>query len=229
MKVFAIGDLHLAGGSNKPMDVFGPHWERHFERISEAWREQVQDGDTVLIPGDISWAIRQEQAEADIKAIACLPGRKILLRGNHDYWWNSLSKLRAILPDGMYALQNDCIVMDGVAFSGSRGWVCPGSNGFSQEDEKLYQRELIRLSMSLEKAQKDAVKVCMLHFPPFNEKRQSSGFTELFEKHGVHTVVYAHLHGRACKNAFEGERNGVRYLLCSADHLQFAPRFVLEA
>lgn len=228
MKVFAIGDLHLAGGSNKPMDVFGPHWDRHFERISESWCEQVADGDTVLIPGDISWAIRQEQAVEDLMAIGKLPGRKILLRGNHDYWWNSLSKLRAILPENMYALQNDCIVVENIAFTGSRGWTCPGSSGFAEEDEKLYQRELIRMGMSLEKAPKDLLKICMLHFPPFNERRQPSGFTELFEKHGVHTVVYGHLHGRSCKNAFEGERNGVNYLLCSADHLNFAPRLILE-
>ena len=228
MKVFAIGDLHLAGGSDKPMNVFGAHWDQHFEHISKAWRARVADGDTVLIPGDISWAIRQEQAEEDLRAIGALPGNKILLRGNHDYWWNSLSKLRAILPEKMYALQNDCIAFSNVAFTGSRGWTCPGSAGFTAEDEKLYQREIIRLSMSLKKAPEGYTKICMLHFPPFNEHRQPSGFTELFEQYNVHTVIYAHLHGKACKNAFEGERNGVNYMLCSADHLEFAPRLIWD-
>jgi len=210
------------------MDIFGEHWAGHFERISEDWKERVSEEDIVLLPGDISWAVALADARQDLEMIGKLPGKKVLLRGNHDYWWGGIGRVRDALPDGMYALQNDCIVVENIAFTGSRGWTCPGSSGFAEEDERLYQRELIRMGMSLEKAPKDLLKICMLHFPPFNERRQPSGFTELFEKHGVHTVVYGHLHGRSCKNAFEGERNGVNYLLCSADHLDFAPRLVLE-
>ena len=120
MRLFAIGDLHLSGGDDKPMDVFGPQWDRHFLRISEAWRATVQEEDTVLIPGDISWAMQLKDARPDLEAIGELPGRKILCKGNHDYWWNSATQVRSILPKGMTALQHDaaelesCVVEAGV-------------------------------------------------------------------------------------------------------------------
>ena len=153
----------------------------------------------------------------------------MLLRGNHDYWWSSLSKVRSRLQPGMYALQNDCICLDGWAIVGTRGWVCPGSALFDpSRDQKLYDRECIRLELSLQAAPPSLNRICMLHYPPFNEKRQPSGFTELLEAYGVRYVVYGHLHGRSCKNAFEGERNGIQYHLCSADHLGFAPKRILE-
>ena len=127
MRVYAIGDLHLPGGAVKPMDVFGAHWENHFARISEDWRGRVKDQDVVLIPGDISWAMQLDGAQADLDAIAALPGRKILLRGNHDYWWNSLTRVRSLLREGCYALQNDSVYLDGLLFCGTRGWTCPVS------------------------------------------------------------------------------------------------------
>ena len=119
MAVFAIGDLHLPGHEKKPMDVFGSHWDRHFETISDHWRQLISQEDIVLIPGDISWAMQLAQAADDLNAIAALPGRKLLLRGNHDYWWNSLSKLRAVLPEGMFAFQNDGILLDVLVFCGT--------------------------------------------------------------------------------------------------------------
>ena len=229
MRFFALGDPHLSLSSNKPMDIFGPNWDDHAARLESAWREAVLPDDVVLLPGDISWAMNLNEARADLAFLAALPGTKVLLRGNHDYWWNSISKVRAALPAGMYAIQNDCLSFGGVTVLGTRGWVCPGSALFDPvEDQKLYDRELIRLELSLKSAPSGAQKLCMLHYPPFNEKRQQSGFTELLEAYGVQCVVYGHLHGKSCKNAFEGTRNGVEYMLCSADHLSFIPKFILE-
>ena len=229
MKVFALADLHLSGSVNKPMDVFGPAWDNHLTRIQTAWSETVGPEDLVLIPGDISWAMRLEEAQTDLETIAALPGTKLLLRGNHDYWWNSLSKVRAALPEGMYALQNDAFTFGNLVIVGSRGWVCPGSSGFDDAvDSPVYEREVIRLGLSFSHAQEGRPILCMMHYPPFNERRKPSGFTATIEQFGTKHVVYGHLHGKACRNAFEGERNGVQYTLCSADHLNFKPKFIME-
>lgn len=229
MKVFAIGDLHLSGSCDKPMDVFGQTWADHPQRIISAWRESVAENDIVLIPGDISWAMRLDDAICDLEFIGALPGTKLLLRGNHDYWWNALGKVRAALPQGCYALQNDCFSFGNISVCGSRGWVCPGSSAYSEsKDKTIYERELIRLRMSLSKLPESTVRILMLHFPPFNERRQPSGFTELAEEFGINKLIYAHLHGKACLSAFEGERNGIEYYLCSADHLKFVPKLILD-
>lgn len=227
MKVHAIGDLHLEGSRNKPMDLFGANWHRHFERVSAAWQERVGPEDLVLIPGDISWAMNLEEALPDLEAIHQLPGKKVILRGNHDYWWSSLAKLRRALPPSMQAIQNDSLIFEDFAVAGSRGWLCPGAAGFTPADERIYQRELVRLDLSLKSAGEKRPIIAMLHYPPFNERREESCFEQLLLEHGVSVVVYGHLHGRACKNAFEGERNGIRYHLCSADHLDFAPKQIL--
>lgn len=157
MKLFAIGDLHLSHSSNKPMSVFGPNWDNHAERIAAAWRERVSDEDAVLIPGDISWAMQLDEARPDIEYIAALPGKKVIMRGNHDYWWGSISKVRDMLPCCMYALQNDTVELGSVTIAGSRGWICPGSSGFDPEtDKKIYDREVIRLQLSLSGANRAA-------------------------------------------------------------------------
>ncbi len=230
MKVFAIGDLHLSSNSDKPMYIFGEKWNRHSERIAEAWNAFIMPEDLVLLPGDLSWAMHLEQAMEDIRLIAELPGKKLILRGNHDYWWSSLTKLRAALPEGMAAIQNDAYTLGELTIAGSRGWICPGSSAFNAEkDQTIYERECIRLELSLQKMDPAAKhRLAMLHYPPCNERRQHSGFMALMEKYGVQTVVYGHLHGKSCANAFEEERNGVQYLLCSADHLDFAPRLIME-
>ena len=189
------------------MDVFGSTWANHPQRVISAWRNAVGENDLVLIPGDISWAMRLDDAICDLEFIGALPGTKLLLRGNHDYWWSALGKVRAALPNGCFALQNDCFTIDNISVCGSRGWVCPGLNRLPE----------------------GTVRILMLHFPPFNEKRQDSGFTQLAEEYGINYLIYAHLHNKACLGAFEGERNGIQYSLCSADHLGFAPRLILDA
>ncbi|NCB30993.1 MAG: phosphohydrolase, partial [Clostridia bacterium] len=198
-------------------------------RLETAWRNTVGREDVVLLPGDISWAMTLDEAKADLDFIAALPGKKVILRGNHDYWWSSVSKVRSALAPGIYALQNDCLALWGMAVVGTRGWTCPGSALFKpEEDQKLYERELIRLELSLKSAPPNVSKLCMLHYPPCNEKRQQSGFMDLLEAYGVERVIYGHLHGKSCKNAFEGNRNGVEYTLCSADHLAFSPKLIVE-
>ncbi len=226
MQIYAIADLHLSLTSEKPMDVFGEAWRGHAEKLERNWRERVQEDDLVLIPGDISWAMQLSAALPDLSFIGSLPGKKILLKGNHDYWWSAIGRVRSSLPDGMRALQNDSIVENGIGICGSRGWLCPGSNNFSAEDQKIYLRELDRLSLSLSSLPAVETKIAMLHFPPFTDKEKGSGFTERLEVAGVQIVVYGHLHGEANRYAFEGERNGIYYHCVAADKLDFMPKLI---
>lgn len=230
MAIFAIGDLHLPGGGVKPMDVFGAHWENHFEHICESWRAQVAQEDTVLIPGDISWAMYFEDAKADLMRIAELPGRKILLRGNHDYWWNSIGKLREFLPEGMQALQNDSALLPGVAVCGTRGWDFPTeAYPLDEQGLKIYKRELIRLEMALQSAAKAGLPIlAMTHFPPLLADHRDTAFTALLERYSVRLCLYGHLHGVGIRNGFTGEHGGVDYRLVSCDALGFAPVRVWE-
>ena len=226
MSVFAIGDLHLPGHEQKPMDVFGSQWDRHFETISENWKQKITDDDIVLIPGDISWAMQLAEAVDDLKAIANLPGTKLLLRGNHDYWWSSLTKLRAVLPEKMHVIQNDAMRFGDHVFCGTRGWNFPTpQQTLNAQDEKVYLRELARLRMSLDQARRlggDEVTV-MLHFPPLFADGIGTAFTEILEEYAVKRVVYGHLHGAGIKIGFEGMREGISYHLVSCDALDFDP------
>ncbi len=224
MRIFAIGDLHLPGAQQKPMDVFGAHWEGHFEKIEADWRQRVSDEDVVLLPGDISWAMTLEEAAPDILRICSLPGRKAFLRGNHDYWWSSLTRVRALLPAGNHAVQNDAVAFEDVVVCGTRAWTVMSPVSTDAQNVKIYRREVMRLEMSLKDAARKAQGrpiVCMLHFPPFGEKKENSELSDLMEQYGVHTCVYGHLHGEGCKTAFNGERGGVNYQLVSCDGLKF--------
>lgn len=225
MRLFAIGDLHLPGGDDKPMDVFDPGWNGHFFRISEDWRERVSPEDTVLIPGDISWALQLGNALPDLQAIGELPGRKILLKGNHDYWWTSLSRVRAALPEGMQVLQYDAIDLGDIVICGSRGWNQPTEDTpLEKEDEKIYLRELQRLELSLQAANAKAAGkpiAAMMHFPPLYDTMRDTAFTALLEKYGVSKVVYGHLHGQGIRTGFNGIWNGIEYHLVSCDSLGF--------
>lgn len=226
MRIYAIGDLHLPGGDKKPMDVFGPHWENHFARIAQDWESRVREEDIVLIPGDISWAMQLDAALCDLRAIAALPGRVLILRGNHDYWWSSLTQLRQRMPQGMYAVQNDAFDAGECVFCGTRGWTIPLGNAPDAQDEKLYRREALRLEMSL----KEAVRLAdgrpvfaMMHYPPLLPEtlREGTAFTRLLSEYGVKRCVYGHLHGQSVQRGFCGEYHGVRYDLVSCDALGF--------
>ena len=223
MKVWAISDLHLPGGGDKPMDVFGPQWQGHFEKIRADWLEKVSDDDCVLLPGDLSWAMTMENARGDIGLVGALPGQKVILRGNHDYWWNAIGRVRALLPKGMYAIQNDSLDLCGHLIAGSRLWLLPGEGGDPQ-DEKIFRRELGRLELSLKDARRrdpDRPILCMTHYPPVTRLSQDTPCAHLFAQYGVSDVVYGHLHGPALKNAFQGEASGVRYHQVSSDGLDF--------
>lgn len=222
MRIFAIGDLHLSFSCDKPMEVFGSLWEHHVERLEEAWQRTVGEEDLVLIPGDISWAMHLADAAEDLAFIGRLNGTKLLLRGNHDYWWSSLTQVRRALPAGVYAIQNDARVFGDYAIGGTRLWMPPNPQT-TPEDRKIYARELARLELSLAAMPKDAEKIVMMHFPPFDEHHADSPVTELLEQYGVRHAIYAHLHGKAHKLAFSGERNGVNYVFAAADYLQFCP------
>ena len=229
MRLWAIGDLHLPGGDKKPMDVFGAHWKNHFERISQDWREKVTQDDVVLIPGDISWAISLENALADLENIACLPGTIVILKGNHDYWWTSLTPLRQRMPKTMYAIQNDAFRFGDLVICGTRGWIIPGS-GAAVSDEKvvkIYNREAQRLTLSLNQAKRlasdDCPIVTMMHYPPITQDtvRTGTSFTEQLTAYGIRECVYGHLHGNAIGNAFVGTYHDVNYDLVSCDALGF--------
>lgn len=223
MALFAIADLHLSFSQPKPMDIFGIHWLRHYEKIQESWLRQVTPQDTVLIPGDISWAMTLEEALPDLQWIDRLPGQKIFIRGNHDYWWSSLTKLSKI-SETMGFVQNNFVPYGEYAICGTRGWTCPNGNRFTPEDQKIYLRELHRLENSLLQAQRAGMekKIVMLHYPPTNEQMERSGFTELCEAHQVTTVVYGHLHGEdSYAMGLQGIHRGVEYHLVSCDYLNF--------
>ncbi|HXW52894.1 MAG TPA: metallophosphoesterase [Myxococcota bacterium] len=230
MKIWGISDLHLSFGSDKPMDIFGDHWHNHAEKMANYWDALVGDDDVVLCPGDLSWAMKLDEAKADLAWIGARPGLKILVKGNHDLWWHAIGKVRATIPGSCIALQNDCYDLGPVVVAGSRCWTAPGSFDYTEHDEKIYHRELERLRMSLEQAVKIADGrdiIAAIHYPPFTVKQENTGFADLLEKYKVRICVYGHLHGESSfKYAFEGERNGIVYMMLSCDYLKFKPRLV---
>ena len=225
-KVFAISDLHLSFQTDKPMDIFGENWVDYERRIMDDWNAKVGDGDVGIIAGDISWAMRMAETTKDFEYISKLKGTKIIVRGNHDYWWSTITKVRENLPAGVHALQNDSVKIGKVVFAGTRGWKVPERyQKQSGEDKKILNREVLRFEMSLQDARKkmaDGDKlIAVLHYPPFNSLRDDSDFTELCEKFGVDACVYGHLHGKPGRADVLAERQGVKYYLTSCDQVGF--------
>ena len=248
MSIFAIADLHLGLSVDKPMDVFGPAWNDHVERLEKNWREKITSSDTVLIPGDISWGISMEEALADLRFIDELPGTKILSKGNHDYWWGTTKKVEDFMAANglttLKILKNKGFVVENTLIAGTRGWILPENPESKKDDEKIYLREVGRLERSLidsirafeageadgEEEEKPDVssvrKIAMLHYPPIYETGRENGFTKVLEQYGFDLCLYGHLHGRAHQSAFNGEKNGVEYRLIAADYLKFDPQKV---
>ena len=224
MKVFAISDLHLASEANKPMDIFGESWKGHWEKIREDWIKKVSDEDVVLIAGDVSWGMKMSEAENDLREIDCLPGKKVIVKGNHDYWWVTHAKLLTLQLKTISFLHNNALSIGDYVFCGTRGWMVDDRENMSDEDKKIFDREIIRLGMSLSAAKEISEGkevIGMMHFPPFNGKYESSPFTDLFEKFGVKNVIYGHLHGKQAKNSYEKIYiHNVTYRLTSCDFLQ---------
>ncbi len=210
------------------MDIFGEDWDDYVDTIVKNWTRKVKDDDIVLIAGDISWAMNLQDAKLDLDFISKLPGIKVIIKGNHDYWWHSVSALRSILPPNFYAIQNDAIKIGNVVICGSRGWIAPEDNKFkNEEDEKLYKREVIRMELSLQAATKlrcdgDEL-IVMTHYPPFNSRFQKSSMQELFEKYGANHIVYGHLHNASKKQKMKYSKHKIKYFLTSCDHLKHNP------
>lgn len=227
MKIYAISDLHLSTACDKPMDVFGGNWEGYTEKIIANWKRKVKDDDLVLIAGDISWAMKINEVSSDLNWIDALPGTKIMIKGNHEYWWKSISAVREILPKSIMAIQNDAIKIDDFIICGTRGWTVPeGEKPLAPEDEKIYKREVERLKLTLKSAkvlQQDNEKIiCMIHFPPFDGNGNDSEFVKLFEEYGVNAVVFGHIHGYTnCK--LKQVKNGITYYFTSCDHINNDP------
>lgn len=225
MKIFAISDLHLSTTADKPMNVFGAFWDNHAEKIKADWKSKVSGEDVVLIAGDLSWAMKLEDAKKDLDSFADLPGKKVVIRGNHDYWWQSISRVREAMGDSFTVLQNDAIKIGNLIITGTRGWTVDGGGEYTAEDEKLYLRENERLRLcfnAVKKLREEGDKVIlMMHYPPFNVRREDSLFTAMIEENRVDAVVYGHLHGKACRSDLEIKRNGIRYFLTSCDQLDF--------
>lgn len=232
MSVFAIADLHLALGIDKPMDVFGGRWSNYMEKLKNNWLETVRESDTVIIPGDISWATYIENAYEDFKYIDVLPGKKIISKGNHDYWWTTASKLNKYLMENKFEtisfMHNNAFVAENFAICGSRGWKCPGEDDFKKDDEKIYLREIERLELSIKASigLEYSERLVFMHYPPVTAKSQASGFMEVMKKHGITRCFYGHLHGEGIKGAVEGDYEGVVLKLISADYLNFVPMMV---
>ena len=227
--IYAIADLHLCSSvPEKSMDVFGPLWENAVKRLEDSWRTTVREEDLVLIPGDISWAMNLEDALPDLFFLGSLPGKKLLLRGNHDFWWSSVSKIRRILPDNMFVLQNDSFRFFHTEISGCRGWTIPESSGFKEStDRKLFIREKNRFQLSLNTLSPDTDHIVMFHFPPFSENGTPCDLVSMLPPFHVKACVYGHLHGtHAHEVAFQGEFQSTVFSLVSADYLQFKPKLI---
>ena len=236
MKVFAISDLHLSTSVEKPMDIFGDGWQNHFEHISADWQQKVSADDLVLLGGDMSWGITIEEARADYELISALPGKKVVVKGNHDLYWNSLAKIKDAFPEYDF-IQNNAFryLADGdskgVVVAGTRGWNLPGKD-FTEHDQKIYERELIRIELSLSQAQQikqpEDKLVVMMHYPPFDATYQDSEFTKIFEKHDVDVVLYGHLHGKSVRVSKSVEKNGIKYILTSCDLVDNKLRLIFD-
>ena len=229
MALYTISDLHLGFNVEKPMDIFGDKWKNHCGKIKKNWLEKITDDDMVLIAGDISWSLKEEDSKYDLDWINELPGKKIISKGNHDIWWNSISKLNAMYENTKF-LQNNFYVYEDYAICGTRGWICPGSDKFTSKDDKIYKRELIRLRLSLESAKKQGFDkfIVMLHYPPTNETFEESEVIKILKEYNVEKVIYGHLHGPVLYGeVLDGNLDGIEYILTSADYLNFNPKRIL--
>ena len=227
MAIYSISDLHLSFGNNKPMDIFGTNWENHIEKIKKDWIKKVTNDDLVLLPGDFSWAMYLNDTYQDFEYLNNLPGKKLLLKGNHDYWWTTLKKMREYLEKNNFKnidfIYNNGYLFDNKIIVGTRGWQAEDNS----EGRKIIKREIIRLELSI----KDGIKkygedkeiiVCM-HYPPFNKYNEKSmSFLELMKKYNIKTCIYGHLHGEAShKEAITGIIQNINFEMVSCDYLNF--------
>ena len=227
MSIFVIGDLHLSFGVDKPMDIFG--WGNHSEKIKNNWIENVKPEDTVILPGDFSWGMNFIEAYKDFEFIEKLPGTKILLKGNHDYWWNTLSKMHKFVQENNFVtikfLQNNSYLVENRIIVGTRGWATNKWN--SEDDYKILKRENDRLKLSIEHGLQNYEGnneiIAFLHYPPFFKEKvpEEIDFIQTIKKYNIHKCFYGHLHGETHKEAINGDIENIRFELVSSDYLNF--------
>ena len=223
MAIYTIGDLHLSLGCEKPMDIF-PGWQGYMEKLEHHWNTLVHLEDTVVLAGDTSWAMKLEDTAADFSFLQRLPGQKLLLKGNHDYWWTTVKKMERFLQekgfDSLHILHNNSILAEGLAVCGTRSWMFDVGE---PHDEKVMNRELGRLRASLEAAPEGAERVAFLHYPPVYPNANAQQVIDLLKEYNVKRCFYGHLHGNAIRFAVQGMVDGIEYRLISADALAFCP------
>lgn len=229
MSLYVISDLHLALGCDKPMDVFGGRWENYVEKIREGFASALTPEDTTVLCGDLSWGMDLAGAREDFLFVHALPGRKVILKGNHDYWWTTAAKARKFFAengiDSIEILNNNCLFYEEYALCGTRGWF-PEAGQDGAHDRKIMARELLRLEASL-KAAGEREKLVFLHYPPKLLHYECTEIVDLLCAYGVKRCWYGHLHSSGRRLAFEGEHRGVRFRLVSADHLRFRPEKII--
>ncbi len=223
MALFVLGDTHLSLGGAKPMDVF-PGWNGYVEKLEANWRKLVKPEDTVVLAGDISWSMRLADTRKDFAFLNGLPGQKLIMKGNHDYWWSTANKMNAFFRaegfDTLRLLHNNSYTVDGYALCGTRGWLFDADE---PHDEKVMNREIGRLRLSLQAAEPGKEKLVFLHSPPVYTGADAPEIVAVLKEYGIRRCFYAHLHGKAIRFAVQGEVDGIRYKLVSADGLQFCP------
>lgn len=227
MALYAIADLHLPLGIDKPMDIFGKAWENYVERIGDNWQSNIKDTDIVVLPGDFSWATYLEQSTKDFEFLHKLNGRKILSKGNHDYWWTTMNKMREFTAkngfDDIDFLQNNSFVYEGIGICGTRGWIHPAWDNFGGEDRKIFDREVLRLELSLKHAGDLSEIYVFTHYPPMSTALESNAFTDMMKQYPVTKCIYGHLHSASHRNAVNGVVDGIEYKLVSGDYVGFTP------
>jgi len=238
MSIYALADLHLSlSNPEKSMELFGRQWAGYLDRISEGWKATVKPEDTVLIPGDISWATYVEKAEEDFAFISSLPGRKLLSRGNHDYWWTTMKKLDEFFEShsfpGMELVRTNVIEVEDCLVTGTRGWMTESAKSEDPDKKKIYDREKLRLGLCVSELNKadpahEKTHILMIHYPPFPAQQERTEYSEIIKEAGIDVCVYGHLHGRAHRFVREGVFDGCRYICASADYTGFAPVLVKE-
>ncbi len=250
MRIWAIGDLHLSFGvANKSMDIFGPNWEDHAKKIAANWKSAIQPDDLVLVPGDLSWAMKLEDAVPDLQWVHELPGTKVMIKGNHDYWWGSLSKIAPVLPPSIHLIQNNVFNWKDASIGGARLWDTPEysfgefteyrenpkqkekpTEELVQEElsQKIFNRDLDRLKMSLKGLNPEAkFRLAMTHYPPIGADLKPSRAAQILEEYNIHVCVFGHLHNLKADRPLFGTARGVRYVLASCDYIHFQPIAIL--
>lgn len=227
MSLYAIGDTHLSLGTDKPMDIFRG-WDNYVDRLEANWKRLITDNDTVVIPGDISWAMKLENAVEDFSFINSLPGQKLILKGNHDYWWNTMSKMNAFLEENSFStikfIFNNAYRVGDYSICGTRGWFFDDTE---QHSEKVINREAQRLKASITAGKAlGGEPLVFLHYPPVSVSQVCEPIYNILLEENIRYCYYAHLHGQAMKFAFTSEKDGIKFELLSADYLKFCPKLI---